>query len=200
MIKNTVSKWIVFAFNRTSNAAVTGDAANITANLRLDGGAADPIDTTNPTELSDGYYYFDLTADETNADLIVIIPTSTTADVLVIGVPGAVWTVVPLATEAKQDIIDTVVDAIKLKTDTINDAGTLIWTYTVTDSVTAAAIADVSVRLTSDSGGTTTLRTATTNSAGIATFYFDPSDSGTTVYVWCTKAGYNFAMDTEVLS
>lgn len=93
MIKNTAGqKWIVFAFNRTSNAPITGDAANITASLRLDGGAANPIDDTNPTELSGGYYAFDLTAAETNADLIVIIPVSATADVLVIGVPGAVWT------------------------------------------------------------------------------------------------------------
>lgn len=93
MIKNTAGqKWICFAFNRTSNAPITGDAANITASLRLDGGDANPIDDTNPTELSGGYYAFDLTAAETNADLIVIIPVSATADVLVIGVPGAVWT------------------------------------------------------------------------------------------------------------
>jgi len=96
--------------------------------------------------------------------------------------------------------IDTVVDAIKLKTDTINSGGALTWTYTLTDSSTGAAIPDVHVRLTSDAAGQVTLRTATTDANGVATFYFDSSDSGTTVYVWSTKAGYNFALDTEVLS
>lgn len=96
--------------------------------------------------------------------------------------------------------IDTVVDAIKLKTDTINSGGALTWTYTLTDSSTGAAIPDVHVRITSDAAGQVTLRTATTDANGVATFYFDSSDSGTTVYVWSTKAGYNFALDTEVLS
>jgi hypothetical protein len=91
--KNTAGqKWIVFAFNRTTNAPQTGDAANITANLRLDGGAANAVDDTNPTELEDGYYAFDLSQAEANGDSIVICPASTTADIQVIGVPGAVWT------------------------------------------------------------------------------------------------------------
>ena len=97
--------------------------------------------------------------------------------------------------------VDTVVDAIKLKTDTINDAGALTWTYTLTDSVTAAPIADATIMLTSDSAGTVVLRTGTTNSSGVATFYFAPGDSGTTVYVWRSHAGYNFTNpDSEVLS
>lgn len=93
MQKNVAGqKWIVFAFGRTSNSPVTGDALNITANLRLDCGAANPVDDTNPHELSGGYYYFNLADVETNADMIVIIPVSATPDVIVIGVPGAVWT------------------------------------------------------------------------------------------------------------
>jgi hypothetical protein len=85
-------KWIVFAFNRTTNVPLSGDAANITANLRLDGGAANPIDDTNPTELEDGYYVFNLTQVETDGENIVITPVSGTADIQVIGVPGAVYT------------------------------------------------------------------------------------------------------------
>ncbi len=80
-------KWIVFAFNRTNNVPLAGDAANITANLRLDGGAANAVDDTNPTELEAGYYSFDITKAETNADLITIAPASTTADIQVIGAP-----------------------------------------------------------------------------------------------------------------
>lgn len=93
MQKNVASqKWIVFAFDITDNTAKTGDAGNITANLRIDGGAADAIDDTNPTELEDGYYVFDLSQAETNGDMILICPASSTGSIQVIGVPGAVWT------------------------------------------------------------------------------------------------------------
>jgi hypothetical protein len=88
-------KWIVFAFDRTDNTPVTGDAANITANLRIDGGAANAVDDTNPTELEDGFYVFDITQAESNGDMIVIAPASSTSDVQVIGVPGAVYTTPP---------------------------------------------------------------------------------------------------------
>lgn len=85
-------KWVVFAFNLTDNTAKTGDAVNITANLRIDGGAANAVDDTNPTELEDGYYVFDITDVESNGDNIVIAPASSTSNIQVIGVPGALWT------------------------------------------------------------------------------------------------------------
>ena len=85
-------KWIVFAFDSTTGLAKTGDLLNITANLRLDGGAANPVDDTNPAELEGGYYAFDLTDVETNGNMIVICPSSVTANIVVVGVPGAVWT------------------------------------------------------------------------------------------------------------
>jgi len=88
-------KWIVFASDLTTGAAVTGDAANITANLRLDGGAADAVNDLNPTELENGYYVFDLSQAETNADSILITPSSTTANVQVVGSPAAVYTSAP---------------------------------------------------------------------------------------------------------
>lgn len=97
MQKNTAGqKWIVFAFGGAGHASegepITGDAANITANVRIDGGAANAVDDTNPTELEDGYYVFDITAAESNGDLISMHPESSTANVEVIGVPGAVYT------------------------------------------------------------------------------------------------------------
>lgn len=96
MEKNTAGKWIVFAYGLPDHASdgqpITGDAANITANIRIDGGAANAVDDTNPTELEDGYYVFDITAAEANGDLLSIHPASSTANVQVIGVPGAVWT------------------------------------------------------------------------------------------------------------
>lgn len=96
MEKNTAGKWIVFAYGLPDHASagqpITGDAANITANMRIDGGAANAIDDTNPTELEDGYYIFDITATEANGDLLLLSPQSSTGNVQVIGVPGAVWT------------------------------------------------------------------------------------------------------------
>jgi hypothetical protein len=92
MQKNTATKWVVFAWTTATNVAKTGDAAQITGSVRIDGGADNPIDDTNPTELAGGYYAFDITAAECNGDNIVIIPASSTSGVQVIGVPGAVWT------------------------------------------------------------------------------------------------------------
>ncbi len=93
MFKNTASqKWIVFAFDETDNSAKTGDAAQITANIRIDGGGANAVDDTNPTELEGGYYVFDITAAETNGDYVLICPASSTSDIQVIGCPAAVFT------------------------------------------------------------------------------------------------------------
>lgn len=93
MQKNTTGqKLIVFAFDRTDNTPVTGDAANITANLRKDNGSAVATNDTNPTETEDGFYAFDLTQAETNADVMQAFPASVTADVQVIAVPGVIYT------------------------------------------------------------------------------------------------------------
>ena len=86
MEKNVAGKWIVFAFESEAGTnpgdPVTGDSVNITANVRIDGGAANAVDDTNPTELEDGYYVFDLTATETNGDLLSLHPASSTANVI----------------------------------------------------------------------------------------------------------------------
>ena len=94
MKKNTAGqKWVVFAFNRNTNVPLTGDANNITAGIRIDCGAANSVDDTNPTELSHGYYYFDISQAETNGNMLLLDPVSSTANIQVIGVPGAVPTV-----------------------------------------------------------------------------------------------------------
>lgn len=129
MEKNIAGKWVVFAFDVTTNLPKTGDAANITANLRIDGGIANAIDDTNPTELEDGYYIFDITATESNGDNIVICPASVTANIQVIGVPGALWTeqvTAKLPTNyimgsAVQTAKDDEIDAILVDTNALND-------------------------------------------------------------------------------
>lgn len=89
-------KWTVFAFGGQGHATpgdpITGDAANITANLRIDGGTANAVDDTNPTETEGGYYVFDISQAECNGDHISIHPSSGTSDVLVIGCPAALYT------------------------------------------------------------------------------------------------------------
>lgn len=93
MFKNIADqKWYVFAFDETDNTPKTGDAANITANLRIDGGEANAVDDTNPTELENGYYVFDITAAESNGGYILICPESSTSNIQVIGCPAAVFT------------------------------------------------------------------------------------------------------------
>lgn len=89
-------KWTVFAFQDKGGAnpgePVAGDAANITANIRKDGGSGSATNDTNPGDMTNGYYVFQIDASESNADHLTLIPSSSTANVNVIAVPGAVWT------------------------------------------------------------------------------------------------------------
>jgi hypothetical protein len=79
-------KLAVLAWDGIANGPKTGDAANITAQISLDGGAPAATNDTNPTELDatnhPGIYLFDLTQAETNADLILVYPVSSTTDIL----------------------------------------------------------------------------------------------------------------------
>lgn len=78
----------VFAFNRTTNQPVTGDAANITCKVAKDWGSATALGDTNPAEVEDGFYLFDLTQAETDAEVLDFYPESSTSDVMVIATPG----------------------------------------------------------------------------------------------------------------
>lgn len=86
----TGQKIAVYAFDPTvtpgSDPAKTGDAANITAQISEDGGASVATDDINPTELDaidhPGIYIFNLLKAETNADIIVISPVSSTSNIL----------------------------------------------------------------------------------------------------------------------
>ena len=81
--KNVASqKLAVFAYTPADGAAKTGDAANITAYLSKDWGAAAPLADTNPTELDatnmPGWYVFDLAQTETDAEVLIVAPKSAT--------------------------------------------------------------------------------------------------------------------------
>jgi len=84
--KNTAGqKFNVLAINTATGLPVTGDAANITAQISLDSGTFAAVTDTNPTELdatnAPGVYVFDLTQAETNGDVLTIVPSSTTSNV-----------------------------------------------------------------------------------------------------------------------
>jgi hypothetical protein len=86
--KNVASQKVaVYAYDTSGGAPKTGDAANITAQVSKDGGACAASSDTNPTELDStnapGVYLFDLTAAETNCDLLVLSADSATADVVI---------------------------------------------------------------------------------------------------------------------
>lgn len=85
MLKNVAGqKWRVFAFDRTDNSPKDGDAAQITATLQKDGGADIALTDTNPIGKGNGYYDFDITLAESNADSHELIPVSTTDDIQVV--------------------------------------------------------------------------------------------------------------------
>jgi hypothetical protein len=93
MQKNTAGqKWRVFAFTRSTSVPKTGDAANITATISIDGAALTGTNDVNPTELADGFYEFTLTQAETNGDDLLLSPSSVTADIQVIGAPARIAT------------------------------------------------------------------------------------------------------------
>lgn len=97
MFKNTASQQaIFFAFNATTNAPVTGDAANITPYVRKDSGSVTAITDSSVSELdatnAPGYYVCDLTQAETNADTLLFSAKSSTANVKVLGSPATVFT------------------------------------------------------------------------------------------------------------
>src|SRR6056297_774443 len=98
MLKNTASqKLTVFAFADAGHASldagepVTGDAANITLKIEQDDdGTQSASNDTNPTEVEDGQYRFDLTQAETNGDKLTFYPESSTAGVQVLALPSMV--------------------------------------------------------------------------------------------------------------
>lgn len=112
MFKNvTGQKLIVFAFDASTGLPKTGDAANIIAYVSKDYGAVTVLTDTGTGGASEmdatnakGYYIFDLTQGETNADFLLFSGKSSTSNIVVVGAPSAVFTLPPNFTKA---VIDT---------------------------------------------------------------------------------------------
>lgn len=96
MFKNVAAKFIVFAFDATTNVPKTGDAANITAYVSKDYGSVTVLGDTSATEMdatnAPGYYLFDAAQAETNADCLHISGKSSTSNIKVIGAPAVLYT------------------------------------------------------------------------------------------------------------
>ena len=79
-------KTAVLAWDTVADAPETGDAANITSQISLDGGATAPSIDLNPTELdavdAAGIYVFDIDQTETNCDLFIQYAQSGTANIV----------------------------------------------------------------------------------------------------------------------
>ncbi len=85
MFKNTAGQTLrVFAFNTVTSAPVTGDAANITCKVAIDGGSAAALADVNPAETEDGYYLFSISQSETNGDTLDFYPESSSSNIQVI--------------------------------------------------------------------------------------------------------------------
>jgi hypothetical protein len=148
MIKNVASQlWTVFAFSQSTGVARPGDAANITANLYIDAGGANPIDDIPPTEFGGGYYGFYLSATESNGDHICIQPISNTASVSVVGCPGSVWTRNPAVAQIGTNVcsISGVAEALVYNLPTVAEfeARTLVAADYLVEGDTLAAVTNV---------------------------------------------------------
>jgi hypothetical protein len=97
MFRNVASqKLTVFAWDSTTGLPKTGDAANLTAYVSKDDGSVTALTDTSATEQSSsnapGYYVFDLTQSETNADKLMFSAVSSTSNIAVLAVPSVVYT------------------------------------------------------------------------------------------------------------
>ena len=150
MEKNQPGTWTVFAYGLPDNAnpgqPITGDAANITAQISIDGAAPSALTDVNPVELGGGNYVFDLTAAETNGDQLTLIPTSSTADVQVIGVPGSVFT-------TPANFNDTAITATTGLVDITQAAADKAWLTATRALTTAANITSDASAITMSSAG-----------------------------------------------
>lgn len=86
MFKNVASQKIaVYAWDNANGVPKTGDAANISAQISIDGGVTAATNDVAPTELdatdAPGIYLFDMEQAETNGDLIILSAVSSTADI-----------------------------------------------------------------------------------------------------------------------
>ncbi len=174
MFKNVASQKVaVYAWNNAAGAEKTGDAGNITAQISIDGGVTAATNDVNPTELdatdAKGVYIFDMTQAESNGDLIIISPVSSTTDIVLRSVfiytqtvmkgtdganttvpdaAGTAPTAVEIQTEMEENgasLLDTIRDDLANGTDGLGALKTLI--DNLNDITTANVLTQVNAAL-----------------------------------------------------
>lgn len=92
--KNTAQRWWVYCIDGDTGRIATGQAASITATICKDSDSFVATNDVNPTEVeTSGYYFFELTANETNATSVDIIPVHSSAKYVVVPLHGERWTI-----------------------------------------------------------------------------------------------------------
>lgn len=107
MEKGVANKWLVRAIQGPGGASpgepVTGDAANITAEIYVDGVGPTSLADTNPAELVNGFYVFDISDIENFGEQLFLYAVSSTADVIVESHPVSVYTTQTAPIKLKTD-------------------------------------------------------------------------------------------------
>lgn len=91
--RNLAQRFFVYCIDTATNRLASGQAASITATISKDSGSFVATADVNPTNVSTtGYYFFELTAAETNASVVDIIPVHANAQYVVYAVDSEHWT------------------------------------------------------------------------------------------------------------
>lgn len=153
---------IVFAFDSTTNLPKTGDAANLTAYVSKDYNTVTVLGDTSAAEMdatnAKGYYLFDLTQAETNADTLLFSAKSSTANVVVVGVPAVVFTVPAAFSQTNLAYLDaSILSRMATYTQPTGFLAATFPTGTVanTTNVTAGTVTTVSGNVTGSVGSVT---------------------------------------------
>lgn len=200
IVKNQASQGIyLYAHDTANDVPKTGDAANITAYISKDGGAA-ATSTNSVSEISatnmPGVYWLSLTQTETNANQLAIKGKSSTSDVQVD--PILISTVIPadykadvsgLATAAGLSAIQGDVSAILLDTGTDGVVLSTAQMQAIADEVLKRGVSNVDTAADEFSLGALI----------IGTFKSDMSD-GINWTLYRVSDGLQFAVRTPVFS
>jgi hypothetical protein len=90
--KNRAQRWFVSCIDADTNRLASGQAASITATLSKNEGSFSATSDINPTEVgTSGTYYFELTANETNANTVDIVAVHSSAKYVMRPVDGERW-------------------------------------------------------------------------------------------------------------
>jgi len=172
-----------------------------------DGGAFAAV-TAAPTELETGaaaktgVLWQGLTATEMTADIVTVLYHDAAGDEwqdAVVTIYTAAQTLDAIKVDTAAILVDTgttLDDKLDALLTYSAGAGSITFTYTLTDSGDGTAIPDAAVEVFSDSGLSTLVATGITNASGVVVFYLNAG----TYYIQSRKAGYTFVTDTEVVA